>query len=127
HAIGDGVERRHAHRTLLAGFQQSGHELLALEPLARAVFLHDHVRNLVDAFVAREALAAVEAFAPPADGFAFLRLARVDDFVAELAAVRTLHRWLRLGGLGLGPGSHRKPTHAGEGPAHLRTGHPAPA
>src|SRR5947207_186698 len=57
-AIRDRLERRDAHRALLARFEQPGDELLALEPLARAVLLHDHVGDFIDPLVAREALAA---------------------------------------------------------------------
>src|SRR5439155_8926853 len=90
-AIGHGLERRDAHGPLLTRFQQTRDQLLPLEALAGAVFLHDHVRDLVDPLVAREALAAIEAFTPPADDLAFLALARVDDFVAEMSTVRALH------------------------------------
>ena len=60
-------------------------ELLPLEPLARAVLLDHHVRDLVDPLVAGEAPAAVEALAPAADDLAFLALARVDDLIAEMS------------------------------------------
>ena len=90
-AIGDRFERRDAHRPLLARFQQSANQLLSVESLTPPVLLHDHVRNFIDPFVAGETPAAFEALAPAADGFAFLALARVDDLVAEMTAIRTLH------------------------------------
>src|SRR5436190_10604815 len=99
-AVGDAFEHRHADRPLLARLQQAADQLLALEPLAGAVLLHDHVRDFVDPFVAREAFAAFEALASPADDLAFLGLARVDDFVAQVSAVRALHAvgcsWLAM-------------------------------
>src|SRR5262249_17423566 len=80
-----------ADRPLLARFQEAGQQLLTVEPLARAVLLHHHVRDLVDPFVAGEALAAAEALAPAANHLALLRLPRVDDLVPEVAAVRAFH------------------------------------
>ena len=74
-AIGDRLEGGDADRTLLARLQQAGDELLPLEPFAAAVFLHHHVRDLVDPLVAGESLAAAEAFAAPADDFALAALA----------------------------------------------------
>src|SRR6185503_9103179 len=89
--VGDGFERRHADRTLLARLEQAGDQLLPLEALPAAVLLHHHVRDLVDPFVAREAAAALEAFTAAADHVALAALARVDDLVAEVAAERALH------------------------------------
>src|SRR5205807_10664844 len=91
HAIGDRLEGGDAHGALLARLQQARNELLPLEALPAAVLLHHHVGDLVDPLVAGEALAAIETLAPAANHFAFLRLARIDDFVAEMAAIRTLH------------------------------------
>ena len=51
--------------------------------------------NLVDPLVAREALAAAETFAPPANDFALAALARVDDLIAQMRAIRTFHRQYR--------------------------------
>src|SRR5688572_1023841 len=62
-AIGDRLERGHTDRPLFTSLQQAGDELLPLEPFAAAIFLHHHVRNFIDPFVARESLAAAEAFA----------------------------------------------------------------
>src|ERR1700682_4546150 len=90
-AVPDGFERGHAHGTLLARLQQTAHECLAIEALARAILLHHHVRNLIDPFVAGEALAAFETLAAPADDLALLALARVDNLVAQMGAVGTLH------------------------------------
>ena len=76
---------------LFARLEQSGDELLPLESLPAAVFLDDHVGNFVDPLVAGEPPAALEALAAPADGFAFLALARVHDLVAEMTAIGALH------------------------------------
>ena len=89
--LDDRLERLHRDRALLAGLQQALHHLLAVEALAAAVLLDDEVRDLVDALVGREALAAVEALAAAADHVAFLALARVDDLVLEVGAERALH------------------------------------
>src|SRR5713226_7494595 len=93
-AIRDCFERGNADRPLLAGFEETGDQLLPFEPLAAAIFLHHHVRNLVDPFVAGEAFAAIEAFATAPYDFPLLALPRIDDLVAEMRAVRTLHAGL---------------------------------
>src|SRR5690606_26044276 len=83
----------HADGPLLARLQQAGHQLLPLEALAGAVFLDDHVGDLVDPLVAREAAMAflVEALPPTPDHVALTALAGVHDLVAEMSAVRALH------------------------------------
>ena len=65
----------------------------SLEPLARSVLLHHHVRNLFDSLVAGKALAAffVEALAAAANCVAFAALARVHDLVADVTAEWTFH------------------------------------
>ena len=62
-----------------------------IESFAGTVLLDDHVRNFIDALVARETLAAAEALTPTANDFTFLALARIDDFVTEMTTVGTLH------------------------------------
>src|SRR6267142_1965426 len=94
HSIGHRLERRDADRPLFTRFEQPCDQLLPVEPFARAVLLHHHVRNLVDPLVAGEPLPAVEAFAPAPDDLPFLRFARVDDLVAQVRAVWTLHTTL---------------------------------
>src|SRR5262245_62174997 len=96
-AIGDRLERGDAHGPLFARFQQPGHQLLPLEPFTRPVFLDHHIWDFVDALVAREPLAAVEALASPANRLSFFRLARVDDLVSEMPAVGTLHGFAPCG------------------------------
>jgi len=71
----DRFEPGDADRALFARLEQSRDELRPLEPFARAVLLHHHVRNLVDSLVTGEALRALEAFAPAPDHFAFFTLA----------------------------------------------------
>ena len=116
HVVGDRLERRHGHRPLLAGLEQAGDQLLALEPLAAAVLLDHHVGDLVDPLVAGEAAAALEALAAPADDVAFLALARVHDLVAQ---------WPQYGHFTAVPppraGPPRQPAHAARG-----SGLPAP-
>src|SRR5688500_14357489 len=90
--VGDPLEGGDADRTLFAGLEQPGHEFLPLESFAAAVFLDHHVRDLVDPFVAGEPPAAAQTFTAPADDLPFLALPRVDDLVAEVRAVGTLHR-----------------------------------
>src|SRR4029079_14417512 len=92
-AIGNVLDRGDAHRPLLARFQQAGNQLLPLEALPAAVLLHDHVRDVFDSLVARETLLAIraEALPPAADLAAILFLARVDDLVHQVPAVRALH------------------------------------
>src|SRR5690606_21345244 len=90
-AVGDRLDLRHADRPLLARLQQPRDQLLPLEAFSAAVLLDDHVGDLVDALVAREAAPAAQTLAPPTDHLPFLALARIDHLVAEMAAVRTLH------------------------------------
>src|SRR6185503_21128587 len=80
------------HRPLLAGLDEPGQHLLAIEGLAPAVLLHDQVRDLVDALVGREALAAAQALAPAADDLALLALPRVHHLVLHVGAEGALHR-----------------------------------
>src|SRR4030095_1265217 len=89
--VGDPLERADPDRALLARLEPAADELVPLAAFAAAGFLHDHVRNLVDPLVAREAPAALETLAPPANDLAFLALAQVDNLVAEVSTVRTLH------------------------------------
>ena len=77
---------------LLAGMEQAGEDLLAVEVFAAAVFLDDHVGDFVEALVGGEALVAAFALAAAADGVGFLALAAVDDLVFSEAAVRTFHK-----------------------------------
>ena len=44
----------HANRPLFTSAQQSGQDLLAIEPFTAAVLLHDHVRDFVDPLVGGE-------------------------------------------------------------------------
>src|SRR6188508_1786073 len=91
HAVGNRLERRDADRALFARLQESRDELLALEALAAAVLLHHHVRDLVDPFVAGKALGAAETFASAANNLALAAFARVDDLIAEMSTIGTLH------------------------------------
>src|SRR5688572_15711663 len=92
-AIGDLVDVRRFDGPLLAGLEQAGHELRALEALTGAVFLHNHVRDLFDPFIAREAFLArlVQTLAAATNDIALAALARVDHLVADIPAERTLH------------------------------------
>src|SRR5262245_26669926 len=92
HAVGNGLDGRRTDRPLFAGFEQTANQFLTIEPLPGAVLLDDHVRDLVDALVARETLAAPDALAPAANDLPFFALARIDDLVAQMAAIRTFHR-----------------------------------
>src|SRR5215469_12205501 len=61
------LELAHRDRTLLACAQQSREDLLPVKLFAPAVFLHDHVRNLVDALVGGEAPLTFHALATAAN------------------------------------------------------------
>src|SRR4029434_2147471 len=61
------------------------------EGLAAAVLLHNHVGDLLDPLVGREALVTRQALAAAADDVPLPRLARVHDLVHQVAAVRALH------------------------------------
>src|SRR5207248_194529 len=66
---------------LLASAHQAAQDFLPIEALAASVFLHHHVWHFVDALVGGEALATLQTLAATANGFAFLALARVHDFI----------------------------------------------
>src|SRR5262245_11353485 len=91
HAVGERLERGYADRPFLARLQQTRYYFLPVESLACAVLFDHHIRDLVDPLVTGEALAALEALAAAPDHFAFFRLARIDDFVAEVGTVRAFH------------------------------------
>ncbi len=67
------LQRRN--RPLLAGMQQPAQNLLPVELLAPSVFLHHHVRNLVDPLVRRKPLVAAFALAPAANRVRLFTLA----------------------------------------------------
>src|SRR3989338_3770974 len=81
----------HADRTLLAGFQEPGEQLMAVERLPPPVLLDDHERLFFDVLIGGEALAAFQALAPSSDGNAIGAGARVHDLVFIVAAERALH------------------------------------
>src|SRR6266849_3187769 len=89
--IHDGFQLGGGHGTFLARFQKSLQNLLPLEALAPPVLLDDHVRNFVDAFVGCESAATLQALAPAADGVTAAAFPRVDHFVVNMPAKRTLH------------------------------------
>jgi hypothetical protein len=64
---------------------------LTLEALSAPVFLGDHVGDFVDAFISGESARAFEAFSAAADGVASATFARIDHFVIDVGAERTLH------------------------------------
>src|SRR6185369_14952113 len=90
-SIYDAVELCRWYRPLFTGAQQSRHYFVAVKRLAPAVFLHDHVRYLVDALVGSKPSLTTKTFSPPANRIAFARLARVDHFVFEISAEGTFH------------------------------------
>src|SRR5205085_3208244 len=81
----------HRNRPFFAGFQDAGQHFLTIESLAPSVFFDGHVRDFVDAFVAREAPLAFQTLAAPANRIAFLAFARVHDLVVEMTAKGTFH------------------------------------
>ena len=76
----------------LAGVEQAGEDLLAIEVFAAAVFLDDHIGDFVEALVGGEAFVAALALAATADGVGFLALAAVNHLVFGEAALGTFHR-----------------------------------
>src|SRR6185295_16853766 len=89
--VGDLLELFRRHRPLLAGAVEPGEQLLAAPLLAPAVVLDDHVGNVLDLLVGREAPAAHQALAPPPDHRAVAALARVDDAVVVFRAEGAVH------------------------------------
>src|SRR5215208_6859804 len=94
--VGHRLDGGDADRPLLTRLEEARHQLLPLEPFARAVLLDHHVRNLVDPLVAGEPAPAVETLAAAANHFALLAFARVDDLIAEMCAERALHQTASL-------------------------------
>src|SRR5215469_1206832 len=82
---------RRSHRPLLACFQKPLQYFLPFETLPPSVLLDDHIRNFINAFVGREAAVALQAFAAPADGVPAAPFPRIDHFVVQVRAKRTLH------------------------------------
>src|SRR5690349_12637284 len=91
YSVHNALELRRGYRSFFTSAQQARHYFVAIERLAPAVFLDDHVRDLIDTFVRREAPLTTQALAPAANRVAFARLTRVDDFVFEIATERTFH------------------------------------
>src|SRR6266851_3529269 len=89
--IDDGFQLWRGHRAFFARLQKSLQNFLALEAFPPSVLLDDHVRNFIDALVRCESPAALQALAPPANGVAETALARIDHFVVNVRAKRTLH------------------------------------
>jgi hypothetical protein len=89
--VDDGFEFRRRNRALLASLQKSLQNFLALETLAAAILLDDHVGDFVDAFVGGEAARTFQAFAAAADGVAGAALARINYLVIDMRAEGTLH------------------------------------
>ena len=91
HPVHQVFELRHAHRALLAGLDQPGQDLLAVELLPPAVLFDHHVGYVVDPLVSSEPALAGQAFAAAADGIAPGGLPGVHDFVFHVIAKWTLH------------------------------------
>src|SRR6266481_484567 len=89
--IHDCFELRRGHGTLFASLQEPLQNFLPFETLAPPVLFDDHVRDFVDAFVGGEPPAAFQALAPPANGVAEAAFPRINHFVVDVRAKRTLH------------------------------------
>jgi len=89
--LDDLLEPGNGDRPLFDGLEEPAEELLAVEELARAVLLNDHVRDLFDLLVRRKPAGTTEAFPAAADRKPFLALARVDDLALRVGAKRTFH------------------------------------
>src|SRR5215472_10656844 len=89
--INNRLHLRYRNLAFLARVQQPGEHLLAVKLLPAAVLLHNHVWNLIQPLIRREALRAALALAASADGIGVLTLAGVDHLVLSKAAIRTFH------------------------------------
>ena len=89
--VDDGFEFGRGDGALFAGFQKSLQNFLALEAFAPAVFLDNHVRDFIDAFVGGEAAGTFQAFTATADGVAGAALTRVNYLVIDVRAEGALH------------------------------------
>src|SRR5216683_653116 len=79
------------HWSLLARLQEPLQDLLPLEAFPPSILLDHHVRNFVDPFVRREPPAALQAFPPTANGVPAAAFPRINHFVINMRAKRTLH------------------------------------
>src|ERR1043166_6792873 len=91
--VDDAVELRGRDGPFLAGAQQPGHHLVAVERLAPPVLLDDHVGDFVNALVGREPPLALQALAAAANRVALARLARVNDLVFKVTAEGASHKF----------------------------------
>jgi len=87
-------------RALLAGFDNAGEELPAVEGFAAAVAFDDSDFIALEDLVGGEAGLAGEAFAAAADAVAFLGKAGVDHFVIEISTLGAAHRYCGEVGVG---------------------------
>jgi len=90
--VDDALEALERDAALLTGTQQAVEQFAPGEQLLRSAALDHDERHLLDTLVGRVAAFADEALAPPADGVARLRLARVDDPALFTGTVWTTHR-----------------------------------
>src|SRR5687767_923089 len=86
------VDRLHAHRALLARFEDGAAELLAVEGLTATVALDDVREDVLDVLVGRIAAMTFQAFAAPPDELPFPAYARVDDPIFRVTAEGAFHR-----------------------------------
>ena len=89
--VDDPVELDGRNGPLLAGLREAHAQLVAVEPLAPAVVLDDHVGDLLDRLVGGEPAAAGGALPPAPDHLALPALARIHDTVVYGRAERALH------------------------------------
>src|SRR5579859_828431 len=66
-------------------------DFLPFESLAPSVLLNHHVRDFIDTLVSGESPAALQAFAPAANGVAPTAFPRINHFVINVRTKRTLH------------------------------------
>jgi hypothetical protein len=76
--VRDRLELDHCDRPFFARLEHPGQNFLPIESFAAAVFLDDHVRNFVDAFITGETPFALQTLPSPANRIAFLAFARID-------------------------------------------------
>src|SRR2546421_3610810 len=93
HAVDRALDLVGRHRPLAQGEPHAAGDLVAVEIGAAAVLLHQARHFQVDALVGREALLALQAFAPPPDGVRLGICAGVDDLGVLRGAEGAFHAY----------------------------------
>ena len=76
---------------LFTSFQKTSEEFLTIKIFATAIALDDEFFEMLNFFVGRKAMGALQTFAAAADAIAFFGKARINDFVVNRITFRAQH------------------------------------